>query len=393
MMRILYLAHRVPYPPNKGDKIRSFHEIRHLGRLHELHLLAFCDRKEDLQYENDLLQYCRTVKLIPLSRWVQKLRAAGAMLAGRPWTLGYFSSRAMRLAVEQKLAENQFDMIFAYSSSMAPYVEPVKSVPKILDFVDSDAGKWSQFAAATRAPFNWIYGYEARRLKEFEIRMIDTFDCCSFVSPRETEHLPLHRTSRKPFYIQNGIDLDFYDAPPRTTVSQTIIFIGALDYFPNIDAVTYFATEVFPIVREKVAGTRFMIVGSRPGARVLRLARLPGVTVEGDVKDVRPFIAEARVSVAPLRISQGIQNKVLEALALGLPVVASTNAAAGLPSTDGLPLAIARDTAAFAQSVCEFLSQPPLTAERIKTCREQLRRHHDWSTNLGVLENLVLATR
>src|SRR5262249_22312321 len=209
-MAILYLAHRVPYPPNKGDKIRSFHEIKHLSRSHELHLLAFCDRREDLRYRTQLLKYCRTVTLIPLSRWAQRAKAVISMLVGEPWTLGYFRCGAMRRAVEKQLAQKRLDLIFVYSSSMAPYVKSVEWMPKILDFVDSDAGKWSQFAAATRAPLSWLYQYEARRLKKFEIRMIDTFDCCSFVSPRETDHLPLSQTTRKPVYVQNGIDLEFY---------------------------------------------------------------------------------------------------------------------------------------------------------------------------------------
>jgi sugar transferase (PEP-CTERM/EpsH1 system associated) len=392
-MTILYLAHRVPYPPNKGDKIRSFHEIKHFSRSHEVDLMAFCDRREDLQYKTELLKYCRTVTLVPLSPWVQRAKAVSSMLVGEPWTLGYFRSRSMLRAVETQLAKKRFDMIFVYSSSMAPYVKAVDRIPKILDFVDSDAGKWSQFAAATRAPLSWVYRYEAQKLKSFEIRMIDTFDCCSFVSPRETDHLALDRTTRKPVYVQNGIDLEFYDAPGRSADLQTILFVGALDYFPNVDATTFFATEVFPAVREKFPRAKFLIVGSRPGARVLKLGRLPGVSVQGDVKDVRPFIAQARVSVAPLRISQGIQNKVLEALAAGLPVVASQNAAAGLPLLQDLPLAIARDTAGFVESVCQFLTQPPLTPERIRTCREQLRRHHDWARNLSLFEEVMVETR
>jgi sugar transferase (PEP-CTERM/EpsH1 system associated) len=392
-MKILYLAHRVPYPPNKGDKIRSFHEIKHLSCSHELHLLAFCDLRGDLQYKTQLLKYCRTVTLLPLSPWIQRARAVFSMLVGEPWTLGYFRCSSMRRAVQEQLAKERFDMLFVYSSSMAPYVKSVDQIPKLLDFVDSDAGKWNQFASATRAPLSWIYEYEARRLKNFEIRMIDTFDCCSFVSPLETDHLPLDRTIRKPVYVRNGVDLEFYDARGRSADSQTILFVGALDYFPNIDATTFFATEVFPSVRAKFPRARFLIVGSRPAARVLKLGRLPGVTVKGDVKDVRPFIAEARVSVAPLRISQGIQNKVLEALAAGLPVVASQNAAAGIPFQQDLPVAVARDVAGFIESVCQFLALPPLTPERIRICREQLRRHHDWSKNLSLFEDMMVEAR
>jgi sugar transferase (PEP-CTERM/EpsH1 system associated) len=391
-MTILYLAHRVPYPPNKGDKIRSFHQIRHLSRSHEVHLLAFCDTPDELQYQTELLRYCRTVSLIPLSKWPQRVRAALSMFRGEPLTLGYFASPHMRRAVRQLLAKSHFDVVFAFSSSMAPYLESVARIIKVLDFVDSDAGKWRQFAAATRPPVKWFYRYEAKRLKEFEMRMLNVFDCCSFVSPRETEHLPLDRANRKPVYIQNGIDLEFYDAGGRPAAdSQTVVFVGAMDYFPNIDAASFFAGEVFPRVRTNSPRAKFLIVGSRPAQRVLKLGRLPGVTVAADVRDVRPFIAQARVAVAPLRISQGIQNKVLEALASGLPVVASPSAAAGLAFMPGIPLAVAEDAARFAERVCDFLKQPPLSPERIRACRDQLRRHHDWSTNLNAFENLILS--
>jgi sugar transferase (PEP-CTERM/EpsH1 system associated) len=294
----------------------------------------------------------------------------------------------MRRAVREKLADGMVDVIFAFSSSMAPYVAMESTRVKILDFVDSDATKWAQYAAAKTVPIKWLYDYEAARLKTFESAMLDRFDACVFVSNRETPHLSTHRATDRIAFVQNGIDLTYYQPVSRRSRSQSIIFTGAMDYFPNIDAVTYFVHEILFRVRMKFPEAEFLIVGSRPSPAVLRLASVPGVKVVGGVADVRPFIARAHVAVVPLRISQGIQNKLLEALASGLRVVATPNAAAGLTSVTDLPLIVASDAETFADRVCDCLQLPPLGGADIEKCRKALRMSYDWTTNLAVLEDL-----
>lgn len=387
-MKILFLAHRIPFPPNKGDKIRSFHELAHLSRNHEVHLMAFCDQAEDLQYAEALKPYCRSVTLVPLNPWKQRFRAGLSLVSGEPFSLGYFATRTMKEAVDRKLAEERFNAIFVYSSSVAPYVESVPGVPKILDFVDSDASKWAQYASVKKAPASWLYRVEAGRLKDFEVRMLDRFDCCAFVSSREVDHLPLE-SQGKALFIQNGIDQGFYKPSPRDAGSHRIVFTGAMDYYPNVDAVSFFAMDVFPEVRRSFPDAEFVIVGSRPAPAVLNLAKLPGVIVTGTVKDVRPYLASARLSVAPLRISQGIQNKILEALATGLPVVASPNASAGLKPMKNMPLAVAGEAGEFAERVKEFLRMPPLSPAAADRCRQQLQEHYDWTTNLNALDRAL----
>jgi sugar transferase (PEP-CTERM/EpsH1 system associated) len=298
----------------------------------------------------------------------------------------------MKAAVDRRLAEHSFDLIFVYCSSMAPYVEDVNGIVKVLDFVDSDACKWGQYAAAMRPPAKWLYSYEAMRLKEYEIRMAERFDASAFVSRREAGHIP-PRLQHKIAFIQNGIDLSAFTSDLKDPASRNIVFTGAMDYFPNVDAVRYFALDIFPRVRQEFPDATFWIVGSRPAKGVQSLSSIPGVTVTGTVSDVRPYLANARVAVVPLRISQGIQNKILEAFAAGLPVVASSNAAAGLAPMPNVPLAVAQEPARFAESVCEFLRRPPLTAKEILLCRRDLEERYDWTKNLSEFEQIIQKLR
>ncbi len=391
-MKILYIAHRIPFPPTKGDKIRSFHEIMHLAKRHEVHLVALCDDKDDVGYAKDLKRYCRTVSLIPVNPWVSRVKAAAAMASGRPFTLGYFDSSAMKQAIRQRLGQHRFDAVLVYCSSVAPYVEELTGPLRILDFVDSDACKWKQYAEARKGLTKWVYRLEAERLKRYESRLIDEFDLCAFVSAREADHLPA-RQRNKVVFVQNGIDLEFFRPELKNRESHDIVFTGVMDYFPNVDAVTFFARDVFPAVRKRFPDARFLIVGSNPVPSVKRLASLPGVTVTGTVPDVRPFLAGARLSVAPLRISQGIQNKILQALAAGLPVVASPNAAAALTDLENVPLTIARDAEGFVAAITRWFERPPLDLNEIQSCQDYLQTHHRWSTNLDAFERAIELSR
>ena len=386
-MNILYLAHRIPYPPDKGDKIRSFHQVRQLSQAHNVHVLAFCDAREDLRFEAELRRYCRSVTLVPIDRSIQKLRAVASIFKGEPWSLGYFSSPKMAAAVKARLAEINFDAIVGYSSSVAPYIQST-AIPKVLDLVDCDSAKWAQYAERFQAPYRWLYRYEARCLRDYELSSLNTFDACVFVSNKETSRYPAESTSRV-HHIQNGIDLEFFAPAKLSAASQRVVFTGAMDYFPNVDAVTFYAEEVHPAIRQAIPDTQFVIVGSKPEARVRALAKLPGVEVTGTVPDVRPYLAGARVAVTPLRISQGIQNKVLEALAVGLPVIASPAAAAALSQLKAAPLSVANQTEDYIRLVTEALRKPLRSAEEVELCRRELREHYDWETNMSAFQRLI----
>jgi sugar transferase (PEP-CTERM/EpsH1 system associated) len=388
-MKILYLAHRLPYPPNKGDKIRAFHEIKHFSRKHDIHLLAFCDQMADLLNAEKLKDYCSVVKAVPLNRWPQTIRAVHALCSGLPGTLGYFSSPAMHKALAGELQANSFDLVFAYSSSMAQYALSIPCVRKVLDFVDSDAGKWQQYAKFKKFPVKHLYSHEAKVLAKYERNMIDKFDRSVFVSPRETDHLP-DSAKKKISFIQNGIDTESQPVSNKAADEPNIVFVGAMDYFPNIDAAIHFAHNVFPVIRSKCPETKLFIVGSRPASSVLRLSSLPGITVTGTVDKVQPFLMKSRVAVIPIRISQGIQNKILESLAAGLPVVTTSVCAAGLRDIRRLPVVVADDVEDMAKQVLNFLQKPPDAAQFI-ACRQYLKEAYNWETNLSAFDNIFAA--
>ncbi len=209
-VKLLYLSHRVPFPPNKGDKIRSFHEIRHFSKRHDIDLLSFCDDPKEVAYAEDLKQYCKNVTLMPLPRRRQQAQAFVSMLTGRPWTLGYFSHPQMWAAVRKRLGTPRYDAIFVFSSSMAPYVASVNEIPKVLDFVDSDASKWLQYARFNSAPASWLYAYEGKKLARFERQLVSAFDASVFVSAREAKFLRDVGHLDKLHFVQNGIDLDYF---------------------------------------------------------------------------------------------------------------------------------------------------------------------------------------
>jgi len=386
-MRILYLAHRIPYPPNKGDKIRSFHELRVFSRSHEIHLLAFFDDPEDRRHIGELRKFCADVELVPLSRPIQAFKAGATMLKRRPWTLGYFSSRRMREAIASKIRTKNFDIVFAYSSSMAGYLATT-SLGRVLDFVDSDASKWAQYVRYTSIPWSWIYGFEASALTRFEQEMITAFDRSIFVSKREIGSYAENVPHEKLCFIKNGIDIEFFQPSESREKGSVVIFTGAMDYFPNADAVVQFARHVFPIVRTKCPSARFLIVGSNPTSAVRRLARLPGIEVTGSVPDIRVFLSSAHVAVAPLRIAQGIQNKLLEAIAMGLPVVATASAAGGIPDCASLPISIVEGNHDFAEKVISHLERPRLSKKEVRQYREHLQKNYDWNENLSQFEDI-----
>ncbi len=354
---LLFLAHRIPYPPDKGDKIRSYHLLRHLAERYRVHLGAFVDDPEDWQHAGTVEQLCAETRLVPLRPALARVRSLRGLLTGQALSLPYFHDRRMAAWVRSVLTRGDVRRVLVFSSAMAPYVlhERRPGLRRVLDFVDVDSDKWRQYAARKRWPLSAVYRREARALLRFERTAAREFDSSVFVSAAEAKLFRrlAPEAAQRVTHVENGVDTAFF-APDREYPDpyeghrDTLVFTGAMDYWANVDAVTWFARELLPRIRGSWPEAQFTIVGSRPADAVRALDRLPGVTVTGRVPDVRPYLAWARAAVAPLRIARGIQNKVLEAMAMARPVIVTPEALDGLEYGPPYPL-LAREAGDWAK--------------------------------------------
>lgn len=394
--QLLFLAHRIPYPPTKGDKIRSYHILKRLARDYRVHLGAFVDDPADWAHRPALEALCASTCLVPLRPLPARARSLAALAHGEPLTLRYYRDSRLQSWVARLLQRGEIQRVFVFCSAMAPYVDAPRyqALRRVLDFVDLDSDKWRQYAASRRWPLAALYAREARTLFSYERDCAQRFDASVFVSAAEArlfcEQAPA--SAERVSFVENGVDADYFsplrDYPnPYRPDERVVVFTGAMDYWANVDAVQWFVDEVLPAVRAADSRARFYIVGSRPTAAVWALSKHAGVCVTGGVPDVRPYLAHAAIAVAPLRIARGVQNKVLEAMAMGRPVVASGQAADGLRLDAGLQSLVCADAAAMARRVLQLLRDGD--ADDIGgRARAWVRQHYDWERNLGRIRRL-----
>ena len=371
MQKLLYLVHRIPYPPNKGDKIRSFHFLQALAQEFQIFLGTFIDDADDRQYMDALQPFCRESLCVDLQPKLQKVKSLQGLLTGEALSLPYYRNAELQAWVHQTLSAQDIKRVLIFSSPMAQYVEKYPGLHVVADFVDVDSDKWRQYAANKSWPSNWVYGREAEKLLAFEKRVAAQADATIFVSEQEAQ---LFQTlapelAEKIGFVNNGVDSESFNpelafASPFSVPHQTIVFTGAMDYWANVDAVVWFAEWVFPLIRQVLPNAQFYIVGSKPTKQVQQLAEIDnGVIVTGPIPDTKPYIAHADIVVAPLRIARGIQNKVLEAMSMAKPVVASSAAMEGIPLRADLQIAIADEPENFAEKVLEYLRLPSIPAQ------------------------------
>ena len=397
---LLFLCHRIPYPPDKGDKIRSHQLLLRLLRRHRVHLGAFVDDPDDWRHVDHLRTLCADgdCRFVGLHPRLARLRALSGLLRGEPLTLPYYREPAMARWVAEIVREKPIRHIVVYSAAPAQFV--LDGVPdgvrRLIDFVDVDSAKWQQYAEGRRGFWRWLYRREARTLRDFERRVARRFDRSFFVSPAEADQfreLAPESAGRIDYWV-NGVDTDHFSPAtahpnPYGPEERVLLFTGAMDYWANADAVCWFADAVFPAVLEQVPRARFVIAGGRPTAAVRRLGERPGIRVTGRVPDMRPYLAHAWAAVAPLRIAQGIQNKILEAMAMARPVLATGKAMTGIALTPGLERWVADDADGLAQRAITLLGATDgerLRRESGMLGHELVLRGHVWARNLERLD-------
>lgn len=397
MSEVLFLAHRIPFPPDRGDKIRSCHILRHIAGLAPVHVACFADDAADLSHEAELAALSQSHCLVRRSR---ALPVAGlaALATGRPVSLAAFASRALAAYVEQLLATRPIGAIYVFSGQMAQYIPRSFAGRVVMDFVDVDSAKFEAYAASAHTLQKWLYAREARLLSRFEGAVAARVSASLLVTPEEaalfTSRLALPAEARV-LALCNGIDTDFYDpaivAPDPAMAGQgpQISFTGQMDYPPNVAAVEMFARAVMPAIRAVHPDARFNIVGRAPVAAVRALDGVNGARVTGAVDDVRPWLAGADLVVAPLMIARGVQNKVLEAMAMARPVLATPQAATGIAARHGHEICVAEGADALAAAAIALLADPAGAAAAGLAARAFVLARCGWQGVLTPLAGLL----
>lgn len=390
MSELLFLAHRIPYPPDRGDKIRAFHLLKHLARNHRIHLIAFADDPRDMAHRDALAEWTATCTILPRTK--PKWRAGlEALATGKPISLTAFADDAMTQAVGKVLGKPALDSIFVFSGQMAQYLPRDSHCRIVMDFCDMDSAKFAAYARAGSGPMRWLMAREERLLQAFESDVAARVDASLFVSAAEAALFAQATGHDALTVVENGIDTDRFDPDaafePVDLGPQAIVFTGQMDYPPNVEAVSWFADTVWPTVLAQNPAARFAIVGRAPVDAVSRLAERPGITVTGEVADVRGWLAAASVAVAPLRVARGVQNKVLEAMAMARPVLASAQAAEGIDH-DGT-IRVADDAAGFAAAIEAIFADPTAGAALGRSARQRVRQRYGWEARLAPLDAIL----
>ena len=388
-MKILFLCHRYPFPPNRGGKIRPFHILKHLSRTHDVTVAAVIRSEDGIHGDTDLRAYCTKTLTTPTSELASYGRAIARVSTRQPSSMGYFYSPQLAAAVRTELLSERYEMICVHCSSVAPYVASAGPIPKLLDFGDMDSQKWLAYARHRRFPLALVYGLEGCKMQRAESALARQFDLCSCTTRDELDTLRSYAAPRRSGWFPNGVDTEYFVPTAEPYDADTLCFLGRMDYYPNRECMMKFCAETFPRLRQRRPRIKLLIVGAAPSHAVRRLAREPGVVVTGSVADVRPHVRRAALSVAPLRIARGTQNKILESMAMGIPVVCSPIAARGVDAIPGEHLLTAADASESVEAILHLLENPTERRRLAAAGRARMLSHHTWDHSMRQLDRLV----
>jgi sugar transferase (PEP-CTERM/EpsH1 system associated) len=388
-MRILYVCHRFPFPPKRGGKIRPFNMIRHLHATHEVTVASLARSPAEAYEGEGIAPFCTRYEVAIVDNAMQAARMVTRLPTPVPSSFGYFHSARLARAVRKLLATQPFDLVFVHCSSVAHYVGHVSGIPKILDFGDMDSQKWLEYANYKPFPLSLGYRLEGIKLVAEEKRLARAFDLCTATTRAEWQTLEDYRTGCATDWFPNGVDSDFFAPADAPYDPDAIAFVGRMDYYPNQDCMLEFCARPLPRLQARRPGVTLSIIGADPSPAIRKLAAWPGVTVTGSVPDVRPFIRGSALMVAPLAIARGTQNKILEAMAMGVPVVTSTAAAGGVDAIAGTHLLVADSVEDVVTATLSLMESPRRRAQFARAARERVLSNHAWDRSMRRLDGII----
>ncbi len=389
-MNILYLCHRFPYPPKRGGKIRPFNMIRHLSASgHQVTVCSLSRSPQETEEARGIAPYCADFAIGQVQEPLQVARMVARLPIPTPSSMGYFYSTQLARRVQTLLKSQRWDLIFVHCSSVAQYVAHVQDVPKILDFGDMDSHKWFEYAHFKPFPLSMGYRLEGYKMLLAEKRLARQFDLCTATTRLEWETLNSYQTGSDTDWFPNGVDTNYFSPAEAPYDPDTISFIGRMDYYPNQECMARFCAHTWPLLQRMRPALKLLIVGADPSPAMRQLGELPGVSVTGSVADVRPYIRGSAVMVAPLQIARGTQNKILEAMAMGVPVVSSPIAAGGVDADATAHFLVADSPQAYAQAILRIVTDPSERTRLSETGRQRMLSHHAWPHSMRRLDTLI----
>jgi len=391
MEPLLFLVHRIPYPPNKGDKIRSYNLLKFLAANYEVHLATFIDDPFDWKYVDAVNELCKSTLIRPQNKKLSTLKSLSGFITGKALSLTYYSDSKIEKWCQDIINTEHISKVVVFSSPMAQFSECLPdNIDQIIDFVDVDSDKWRQYSQSKSWPMNQVYRREANKLREYECHIAKLFKKSFFVSSSESDLSKSFcpEAANKISFFDNGVDYEYFSCDENSKnpyeTANAIVFTGAMDYWANADAVIWFAEKVFPLIRKEISDAVFYIVGSNPANKVKALSNNSGVIVTGRVDDIRRYVQYASVCVAPMRIARGVQNKVIEALSLARPVVATGQAMEGLKPFDSPDIVQVADSEnEFSGKCIEILKRGHWVVN--DEARAYVIKNYSWMANLKVI--------
>ena len=393
-MNILYLCHRFPFPPKRGGKIRPFNMIRHLSAQgHSVTVCSIARSPAEADEGRGIAPHCAAFEMGRVREPLQFARMVARLPLPAPSSMGYFYSAELAAHVRRLLAAQSWDLIFVHCSSVAQYVAHVNDVPKILDFGDMDSQKWLEYAHYKPFPLSLGYRLEGTKMLWAEKRLARRFDLCTATTRAEWETLQGYGTGAATDWFPNGVDADYFSPTGEPYDPDTISFIGRMDYYPNQECMARFCKEAWPLLKARRPQMKLLIVGADPSPEMRALGQLPGVTVTGSVPDVRPYIRASALMVAPLAIARGTQNKILEAMAMGVPVVTSRVAAGGVDAQAEAHLLVADSASEITQAILRIAENPEERRRLALAGRQRMLSHHAWPRSMQRLDGIIQRCR
>ena len=388
-MKILVVLPRFPYPLEKGDKLRAYHQILELSKRHEIHLFAVSHSKVTPEQRAALEPYCKTISVVTPTRFTSWFNILRNYFRSKSLQMGYWDSARARCAVKDLAKKIKPDVVYNQMVRTVPLVARLQ-VPKVMDFQDALSMNTERRMEQSRGLLRSILHYEFKMLRSTEYNAFKIFDALTIISETDADAIP-HKRNGDIHIVRNGVDFDYFAPQPLSPSApqplNTIVFCGNMQYAPNIDAARYLVNDIMPLVWQKRPEARLVLAGATPTAAVRRLAS-PRVEVTGSVPDIRPYYAHSRLFIAPMRLGSGLQNKLLEAMAMGVPCVTTPIANEALGATPGTHLLVGNSPQELASHILSLLADPARAQALSAAALDYVHQNYSWPAAVQPLEDI-----